>query len=281
MTITAFSTGKHGLGAAAMLTLLLCLMPLPVRGYVLMGEHVVDRMVSALGRADALEATQTLILHAAPSPLPTPLELQETVRIRAPNDFRGDASGGAHERRILFAAGAALMAVDGILQEDPPPRFTRYHDVLVLKPRRALVEHLEMLGVDLTVSSLGRWEDVYCYVVGARYPDEDAAQLWVAKDTFLPSRLLLPPAAMQPESGAVEIRYRNWTFVDGAAYPMHVVMLQHHQIMQEIRVERIKVNPVFEGTPFDVQAFRRDTAPPAVSENQGQGLFPEATLPQE
>jgi hypothetical protein len=256
-----------------LLGLMLALVPLPARGYVLMGEHVLDRMVSALGGAGTLEASQTLTLHAASS-LPTPLTLRETVRIRAPYDFRSDASNDRHERRILFAGDAALMAVDGLLAAEPPPRYTRYHDVFVLKPRRALTEYLGSLGIDVAVSSLGRWEDTYCYVVGARYPDEDAPQLWVAKDTFLPCRLLLPSAGVPSGSGPVEIRYRNWTFVEGAAYPMHVVMLENHKIMQEIRVDRVTVNPSFQGAPFDVGAFRREWAGPAGSEDQPRRLLP-------
>jgi hypothetical protein len=246
-------------GPCRLLLVLLLFVPLPVQGYVLMGAHVVDRMVETLGRANAFTATQTVTLHAAP-PLPTPLQLSETVLMRRPNDFRADASGGPHERRILFAQGAALLGLDGVLQSTPPPRYTRYHDVLMIRPRQALSEYLQGLGIDLGVSSLGRWEDVYCYVVGARFPDEEAPQLWVSKETFLPFRLLLPAPALPSGSGPVEIRYRNWTFLDGAAFPMHVVCLANHQIMQEIRVDRVAIDPPLTEISFDPAAFRRELA---------------------
>jgi hypothetical protein len=139
------------------------------------------------------------------------------------------------------------------------------------------------MGVDVQVSSLGRLEDHYCYVVGARFPNEDVAQLWVDKDTFLPFRLLLPSSALQPEAGPVEIRYRNWTFVEGAAYPMHVVLMQDHQVMEEARVDRVQVNPVLNSDVFDTaflrQQWSRPTTPTETHSNPAPPSVP--TLPTE
>ena len=244
----------------ACMALLLAVMPLPARSYVLMGEHILDLTVKALGQADTLEATQTLTIHA---PLPAPADsLQQTIRMRKPHDLRMDAVGAAYERHVLIAGPRTLLAVNGILQDGPLPRYLRYHDILMVKSRQALVDQLRMMGVDVQVSSLGRMEDHYCYVVGARFPNDDAAQLWVDKDTFLPTRLLLPASALQPEAGPVEIRYRNWTFVEGAAYPMHVVVMQDHQIMEEARVDRVQANPVLGGDVFDTGLLRQQWARP-------------------
>lgn len=265
-------TSYHALRGACglLLVLLLLIMPLPARGYVLLGEHILDRMVQALGRAETLSASQTLSLHDEIPPLPSPVSLTETVYLRRPNAFRSEASGAGHTRKVLLTDGAALMAVDGVLQREPPPRYIRYHDVLILKPRQALVDYLIRLGIDVTVSSLGRSEDTYCYVVGARFPDENAPQLWVAKDTFLPFRLMLPPSDRRPGSGPVEIRYRNWTFVDDAAYPLHVVTSENHQVMQEIRVDRVQVNPVLPQGAFDAAAFRSAHARPSPDDGPGR-----------
>jgi hypothetical protein len=256
-----------------MAVVVFCL-PLPARSYVLMGEHVLDLTVKALGKADGLEVSQTLTIHAPPPAASLP----ETLRIRFPYDVRADAVGENYERHLVFSGGAALMAVNGRVQ-DNPPRYLRYLDILMAKPRPALVDHLRMLGVDVDVSSLGRLEDQYCYVVGARYPNEAVPQLWVAKDTFLPFRLLLPASALQPEQGPVEIRYRNWTFVEGIAYPMHVVMMQDHQIMQEVRVDRVTVNPVLTGNLFDMTSLRRQWSRPAGPEEENGAVSAPRLLP--
>jgi hypothetical protein len=178
-----------------------------------------------------------------------------------------------------MSGGRVLRAVNGVLQEGSPPRYARYADILMVKPRSALADHLRAMGVDVDVSSLGRLEDHYGYVVGARFPDENAAQLWVAKDTFLPMRLLLPPAAMSSGEGPVEIRYRNWTFVDGLAYPMHIVLWQNHQIKEEIRVDRLQVNPVLSGDLFDFAALRQAWSRPAPVFNDPAPSLPEADVP--
>ena len=113
-------------------------------------------------------------------------------------------------------------------------------------------------------------------MVGARFPDETAAQLWVAKDTFHPLRLILPPASMSSGEGPVEIRYRNWIFTEGVAYPMHVVMWQNHQMVQEIRVDRLQVNPVLASDLFDVMALREEWSRPGVRGGEGGSAVPEA-----
>ena len=265
------------MGIAACLAVLLGIGVPPARAYVLMGEHILELTVKAMGKADAFEVAQTVTIHA-PQPAPA-ASLAETVRIRGPYDVRVDAVGDGFERHLLFSGHTALMAVNGVLQEGPPPRYLRYHEILMTRPRQALTDYLRVLGVDVQVSSLGRLEDRYCYVVGARFPNEDPAQLWVDKDTFLPFRLLLPAAGIQPEAGPVEIRYRNWTFTDGAAYPMHIVMRQGHQVMEEIRVDRVRVNPVFSGELFDMAALRREWSRPTAPAEESGRPAPPSVLP--
>ena len=141
------------------------------------------------------------------------------------------------------------------------------------------MDHLRSVGVDVQVSSLGRLDDRYCYVVGAHFPNEDVAQLWVDKDTFLPFRLLLPASALYPEAGSVEIRYRNWTSVDGTAYPMHIVMMQDHQVMEDVRVDRVHVNPVLGGEVFDMAALRWQWSRPLPAAEDGINPVPAALPP--
>jgi hypothetical protein len=272
--------GRIRILSSVLAALLLVTLPVSAAAYVLMGEHVLDLMVKALGQADTLEVSQTVTVSAAATATPLPSSaLQETVRIRFPYDFRADASSDGYQRQIVISGGTALMAVNGVLQGGALPRYLRYNEILMVKPRQALADHLRMLGVDVTISSLGRLEDHYCYVVGARFPDETVAQLWVAKDTFYPLRLILPPTAMSSGEGPVEIRYRNWTFTEGVAYPMHVIMRQNHQIMQEIRVDRLQINPVFTSDLFDITTLRREWSRPAATDAKGERTAPEAAVP--
>jgi hypothetical protein len=265
------------LSLTAGLTLLLAVMPLPVRSYVLMGAHILDLTVQALGQAETIEVAQTLTIRA-PAPAPAS-SLQETVRIRRPYDFRADASGKDYERHLLISGPNTLMAVNGVLQDGPLPRYLRYHDILMGRSRQALVDYLRTMGVDVQVSSLGRLEDHYCYVVGARFPNEDVAQFWVDKDTFLPFRLLLPSSVLRPDAGPVEIRYRNWTFADKTAYPQHIVAMQDHQVMEEVRVDRVQVNPVLGGDVFDRAFLRQQWDRPLPPAEVHQNPEPPSVLP--
>ena len=108
---------------------LLAVMPLPAHAYVLMGEHILDLTVKALGKAETIEASQTLTI-SAPTPAP-PGRLQETVRIRRPDDFRADARGEDYERHLLIAGSQTLLVVNGIRQDGPPAALSslpRYSD---------------------------------------------------------------------------------------------------------------------------------------------------------
>ena len=190
-----------------------------------------------------------------------------------------EARGEDYERHLLIVGPQTLLVVNGIRQEGPLPRYLRYHAILMTKSRPALVDYLRTVGVDVQVSSLGRLDDHYCYVVGAHFPNEDVAQLWVDKDTFLPFRLLLSSSALHPEAGPVEIRYRNWTLVDGSAYPMHVVMIQNHQVMEEVRVDRVDVNPMLGSDVFDMAALRWQWSRPLPAPEDSQKPAPPQVLP--
>jgi hypothetical protein len=252
------------LGRFMLPLMLLLVWAAPGQAYVLMGEHVLDLMVKALGQADTLEVAQTVTIRADETGATAAAPLPETVRIRFPHDFRADAFGDAYRRQTVFSGTMALLAVNGELQ-GTPPRYARYHDLLTLKTRQGVVDFLRMAGVDVTVSSLGRLDDTYCYVIGARFPDEAPAQLWVDKNTFYPLRLLLPPRTGQTAAGPLEIRYRNWNLADGLAYPMHITLFENHQMMQEIRVDRLKPNPVFADDVFDIMTLRREWSRPAAA----------------
>ena len=89
-------------------------------------------------------------------------------------------------------------------------------------------------------------------------------------------RLSMPTSAWHSQA---PIRYRNWTFVDGLAYPMHIVLWQNHQIKEEIRVDRLQVNPVFSSDLFDFAALRQAWSRPAAVPNEPAPYQPEGDVP--
>ena len=112
------------------------------------------------------------------------------------------------------------------------------------------------LGVDLDQTRLDRFEAEYCVVIGAHDPLANTAQLWVHKDSFLPLRLTLPPSPLNPQEGALELRFLDWGQIEGAVYPMRIQILRQHQLFREMRVENLRADAPQAPLLFDAAALR-------------------------
>lgn len=239
-----------------LLVLGVLLNPIVLQGYVLPGKQVLDLM------AQKRIAPQTLEVQQAVSQLPldgAPLAataLRETVNFSYPDRVRTDTVGTNYRRVSIRTAQDRLVVVNGQIYTGPPERFEAYKEILLIETRRAMEAYLLQLGLDLNRTSLGRFEDDYCFVIGAVYPDESAAQLWVQKDTFRPLRLILPPSVLSPQEGLLDVRFRDWGQIEGAAYPMLIQIFRKHQLYREMRVENLRVDPVQDPLLFDTGGLR-------------------------
>ena len=195
----------------------------PVHGYVLQGLHILDLMVEQLGEAPSLYVSQELIFYRRVSQvdidsnepvteyqaqdnteidLPADqtiqveenitveetLKLEETLRFIFSNAFRSDAKSLDSERIYVVSGDTSLTVVDGNIVPAAANRFDLYKDILLFRTREGLAERLLELGVDVSVSSLGRFEGEIKFVIGAEYPDESVSQIWFDRETFLPTR---------------------------------------------------------------------------------------------
>lgn len=235
---------------------LMLLVPPAVQAYVLPGKQVLALMAEKRAAPQTLEVQQVvsqLPVDGSPAEVTT---LQETLLFNYPDRFRADTTGVDFRRISIQSGQDRLVVVNGQIQTGPPERFEVYKDILLLETRTAMVAYLTQLGVDLNRTCLGRFEDNYCFVVGAHSAEERTPQLWVAKDTFRPLRLVLPPSTLSPQEGMLEVRFLDWGQVEGAAYPMLVQIFRKHQLSREMRVENLKVDPVWDPAVFDTAGLR-------------------------
>ena len=234
----------------------------PLHAYVLQGRHVLDLMLEKLGTAETLFVSQKLIFYriapaadtstsaAADAPPPNsyagggadqagaaipnnpqvsaqePLELEESLRFVFSNAFRSDARSQNSERIYIFSHGRTLTIIDGAIVPDAANRFDLYKDILLYRSRPTLADRLLELGVDVSISSLGRFEDKIAFVLGAEYPDDSVNQLWVDKETLLPLRLIIKGFNGGAVSGSVEVRYLTWWSIGETRYPSRIEFYQ-------------------------------------------------------
>lgn len=258
----------------------------PIHGYVLQGRHVLDLMLEKLGAAETLFVSQKVFFYrtvlaadrssaaadAAPQapfdagagaampfrinrkapPLET-IELEESLRFVFSDSFRSDARSQNSERIYIFSHGGALTIVDGSIVPDAANRFDLYKDILLYRSRQALADRLMDLGVDVSISSLGRFEDKIAFVLGAEYPDETVNQLWVDKETLLPLRLIMKGRAGGAAPHTVEVRYLTWWKIGETRYPSRIEFYQDENLVRVNQAGDFEENAAFPEDLFNIE----------------------------
>ena len=223
--------------------------------YVLSGAHILELMTQNFGKTKSLLVAQTLVLHNDSSQK-NGVELSETLRYIFPQMFRSDVLSENVHRIHILSQGEILTVIDKKVTDESVNRYDRYKDILLFRSREILQDKLSLNGLDLTVSSLGRFQGKPAYVLGAQYPDEMSSQIWLDKNTFRPFRWIITSRAVQDYEDSMEVRYQEWRQVSNAWYPMHIEFLTNGVLVREINVQTIKVNPSFPDELFDIEHLK-------------------------
>lgn len=223
--------------------------------YVLSGAHILELMTQAFGKTKSLLVSQTLVLHNDSSQK-NGVELSETLRYIFPQMFRSDVLSENVHRIHILSQGEILTVIDKEVTDESVNRYDRYKDILLFRSREILQDKLSLNGLDLTVSSLGRFQGKPAYVLGAQYPDKMSSQIWLDKNTFRPFRWIITSKAVQDYEDSMEVRYKEWRQVSNTWYPMHIEFLTNGVLVREINVQTIKVNPSFPDELFDIEHLK-------------------------
>jgi outer membrane lipoprotein-sorting protein len=235
--------------------------------YVLPGPFLLKLMTQHLGIANRLLITQTLVLYDD-NPGKSTNELSETLKFMSPETFRSDIVSENIQRIRILSNRSILTVIDGKISDEPENSYDHYKDLILFGSRESLQERLSDLGVDVKVTSLGRFQGKLAYVLGAQYPDETLPQVWLDKKTFLPFRWIITGN----ETQNLEVLYLNWKKLNHTWYPMHIEFLSNGNLVREIHVQNIKVNPAFKADVFDIQKLKSlyPQEAPAESKNESK-----------
>jgi len=277
-----------------------------IHAYVLQGPHVLDVMIENLGKAKSLFVSHKIIFYRsgfgdgseqhsldseskqssdavdAPSgsrrtrdhyademtEVQETMELEGSLRYIFSQAFRSDARSNDSERIFIFSDGKSLTLIDGNSVPGAANRFDLYKDILFYHSREALVDRLLQLGVDVTISSLGRFEEKIAFVIGAQYPDESVSQVWIDQETFLPLRWMIHGVDPTGESDTLEIRYLIWWKIGKIRYPSRIEFYQDGNLVRVNQAINLEENPTFSRELFDIDylktAFPRAPVQPIV-----------------
>jgi len=220
--------------------------------YVIPGPHLLELMIEKLGRGKSLLISQKLSLYDV-SPEKNIIELRETLKYNFPEEFRSEIQSENAKRIYVFSLGAVLTVIDNKIVSNTETRFDCYKDVFLYRSRVLLQNRLSLLGVNTSVSSLGRFQNKVAYVIGAEYPDESVSQIWLDKNTFQPVRWII---INKGNKDVLEIRYGDWKRTKKTWYPIHIEFYHNNVLVREIYADNIKVNPSFSDELFDIEHLK-------------------------
>jgi hypothetical protein len=188
------------------------------------------------------------------------VQLNETLKYLFSEAFRSDIVSESNQRVFVSNQGQTITVIDGVVSDAGESQFDVYKDLLLYRSREILSERLSNLGIDISVSSLGRFDGRLALVIGAEFPDQTVPQLWIDKETFHPLGIIVFGAKnpYSTQTGFLEIRYSNWQKIGKISYPMLIEFIQNGQIVRVIEVENYKINPSFSREIFDIARLRSE-----------------------
>ena len=225
------------------------------RAYVLHPLHLLQLMTSEMGQAESLKVFQKLVVNESELPEQT-IALQETIMFIFPDAFRSEITSNIAQRIHVVDRGRSATIIDAKLVAEQEGDFDRYKDLFLYNDRDLIDARLRDLDVDTSIASLGKHQGRIGYVIGAQFPDETVAQLWLDKNSFKPFRWLLRPGIDGDPAGALEVRYYGWRQFDEIWYPARIEFYQGESLMRTILVQNVQVNPELDGELFDVRRLR-------------------------
>lgn len=248
--------------------------PASLHGYVLPAPYIIEQMSAGMGLPQQFQVTQVLHIARENSERPNDRQsaadpvFEQVLRYRLPGMFRSDIESPDIRHTHISVTGEAITVIDDAVMAEPEYWLYGYKELFLYRDGQPLVDRLDDMGVNIYQTSIGRLDGTLCYVIGARYPDMDAPQLWVERDGFMPVRLVLTGAANNGEEPESEIRFSDWRRMSGMRYPGEISLIEKGDEIRKIVVESVDANPVFESGIFDIQALRSSLKDDAAQENE-------------
>ncbi len=237
------------------MTLLVLFFQAPARAYIMEGKEMLKLMVQHLGHPQSLLVHQKLLLYNR-GPEEVPVELQETLRYQFPNRFRSETVSDLGQKIHVFSVDRSVTIIDKTITSTIENEVDHVTDVLLFNDPDMIWKRLTELGVDVSRTSLGRFERGIGYVIGAKYPDTAAQQLWIDKKTYRPWRLLIRAAQLEMRDIFWEFRYLDWREIDKTWYPHKIEVYRGGRLQQVFEVLRIQIGNSFPDALFDIQTLR-------------------------
>ncbi|MCP3951168.1 MAG: hypothetical protein GY697_02960 [Desulfobacterales bacterium] len=238
----------------------------PAGAYVLKSGHILQLMAASLGKTKHFKISQNLVVHD-PVSENSKIVLPETVHYSLPSKFRSDIKAEASQRIHIATSQATLTVIGSRIVPETGSLFDSYKDLLLLRSRPRLEQWLDNVGIDIGISSLGRFNDTLALIIGAQYPDESVSQVWVDKTTFRPLRWIIKTE--EPLIREFEIRYLQWQAIGQDWYPWKIEFYENQMLVRQILVGQVSPEKTIARKMFDIAALKQQYAAAMSSQAPG------------
>jgi len=238
----------------------------PVEAYVLESGHILKLMAAEQGETKHLKINQRLTVFDPFTESGT-IVLPETVQYSFPTRFRSDINAESIQRIHVASGQAALTVIDNRIVSDTGSRFDLYKDLLLIRSRPLLEKWLFERGIDIRITSVGRYNDMLAFIIGAQYPDNSVSQVWVDKATFRPLRWLVKTD--EPMVREFEIRYLQWQAIGDGWYPWKIEFYENQMLARQIEVRLVSPEQDIAKEVYDIPVLQQQFAEVISSQDPG------------
>ena len=229
--------------------------------FVPIPPHLVKLVVGKIKRPAGLEVEQVTTMYAGTDEGKRMHEVKEHLIYSFPGKLRRETvSSFSPENRMVavVSGGRFVNIVDGVLESTSRSVRDYYTDILLFRDRELLEERVAETGVDFSRSSIQRYNDRICFVVG-KPPEENApgSSFWVDKDSLFPVRY-----TVKEQDRFVDIRYKDWQKVSRTWYPMRIETFLDKELFSVIDATSLSLETGFDSSLFDIDRIIQQAEKP-------------------
>lgn len=224
--------------------------------HILEGKHILYRMLEKMNLPGGFLLHQQ-VTHYDPETGGVAAEGRETLRFRMPEQFRSEMEADGLSRVYVASGDGAIIVINDRVFAETAIWTDYWKNIFWYRSLDRLEHFLESVGMDTSVSSLGRFQGEIAFVIGDVYPSESAPQLWVSRENFRPLRWLFQ--AEDPVSGspALEFRFGEWKQYSGVRFPSRIEFFVDQRLIRSVSAETGTTSPTFSPELFDIDLIRR------------------------
>ena len=156
------------------------------------------------------------------------------------------------ERQAVRAAGAA--AADKVTKAPIDILVDHVTTAPPLDDERAterLMRDLKALGVNTEVVTFARFDGRVSYLIGSKPWEKDKPQIWLDKETLLPTRVVMISKADDGKVRKTDVRYLGWgSPIGGNWFPASIEVYDNDKLVRRTQVKNVERNQPFDATLF-------------------------------